>query len=62
MMMPRTTGYVDDNGEFRLRKVYKMKSGWDMDQLEEILEDPSAGAIKESYDDEKAVITVRSKW
>jgi hypothetical protein len=26
------------------------------------LEDPSAGAIKESYDDEKAVITVRAKW
>ena len=60
--MSRTTGYVDDDGEFRQRIEFKMKSPWDMRELNEYLEDPSAGAIKESYDDEKAVITVRAKW
>jgi hypothetical protein len=62
MTMPRTTGYVDDNGEFRQRIEFNMKSPWDMRELNEYLEVPSAGVIKESYDDKKAVITVRSKW
>jgi hypothetical protein len=60
-MMSRRTGYVDDNGKFRYRIEYNMESDWDTTRLEEILEDPAADAIKESYDDERAVITVRSK-
>jgi hypothetical protein len=39
-----------------------MDSPWDMRELNEYLEDPSAGVIKESHDNEKAVITVRAKW
>jgi hypothetical protein len=61
-MMPRTTGYVDEDGIPRQRIEYNLKSTWDMMRLENILEDPSADAVKESYDDEKAVITVRSNW
>jgi hypothetical protein len=45
-----------------LRWWHALRSTWDIIELEEILEDPSAGVIKESYDDEKAVITVRANW
>jgi hypothetical protein len=60
--MSKRTGYVDENGDFRYRIEYKMKSDWDLRELNGYLEDPSAGVIKERFDDEKAVITVRSKW
>jgi hypothetical protein len=60
--MSKRTGYVDENGEFRYRIEYKMKSDWDLRELDKYLGDPSAGVIKESYDDKKAVITVRAKW
>ena len=57
----KITGYKDDDGTPRKRIEYYTKSTSDMTRLEEILDDLSAGAIKESYDDKKAVITVRSK-
>ena len=60
--MPRTTGYVDNDGEPRERIEFNLKSAWDMIRLKEILKDPAAGAIKESFGDKKAVITVRSDW
>ena len=61
-MMSKTTGYVDENGTLRYRIEYDMKRPWDIAQLIEILEDPSAGAIKQSYDDERAVVTVMLEW
>jgi hypothetical protein len=60
--MSRITGYVDGDGEFRQRIEFKMKNDWDLRELNGYLEDPSAGVIKERFDDEKAVITVRAKW
>jgi hypothetical protein len=58
----KVTGYTDDNGTPRKRIEYDLKKAWDMIRLEAILEDPSAGVIKESFDDEKAVITVDFDW